>query len=245
MGLRALGVEKGDRVALLSENRPEWAYVDLATLCAGAADVPIYPNLLPAQVLYVLNDSEAKVVFVSNAAQVKKLAEVRDQAPHLQHVIRFDEPPHRGHALPGRGARAGPRGAGRGPRGREAPRGARCSPEDLATLIYTSGTTGDPKGVMLTHDNIVSNVHGGPGRLRRLRARRRRPLLPAPLPHLREDGRPLPDAAAGRDHRLRGERGEGAREHGRGAAHHHALRAAPLREDVRARQREGRGRLRR
>src|SRR4051812_9636108 len=92
MGLRVLGVEKGDRVALLSENRPEWAYVDLATLCAAAVDVPIYPNLLPAQVLYVLNDSQAKVAFASNAAQVKKLVEVKGRAPHLQHVIRFDEP---------------------------------------------------------------------------------------------------------------------------------------------------------
>src|SRR5882672_12455229 len=85
MGLRALGVEKGDRVALLSENRPEWAYVDLATLCAGAADAPIYPNLPPAQVLYVLSDSQAKVAVASSAAQVKKVLEVRAKAPHLEH----------------------------------------------------------------------------------------------------------------------------------------------------------------
>jgi len=77
MGLRALGLEKGDRVALLAENRPEWAYVDLATLCAAAVDVPIYPNLPPAQVLYVLSDSQAKVAFASSAAQVKKVLEVR------------------------------------------------------------------------------------------------------------------------------------------------------------------------
>src|SRR5206468_11519465 len=79
MGLRALGLEKGDRVALLSENRPEWAYVDLATLCAAAVDVPIYPNLMAPQVLYVLNDSQAKVAFVSNAVQARKIAEVRAQ----------------------------------------------------------------------------------------------------------------------------------------------------------------------
>ncbi len=162
MGLRALGVERQDRVALLSENRPEWAYADLATLCAGAADVPIYPNLMPAQVLYVLNDSQAKVALVSTPAQARKLAEVRAKAPHLRYVIRFDDPPVEG-MLSLDEVRA---------RGREAlaadPQAvkrlaAEVKPDDLATLIYTSGTTGDPKGVMLTHDNIVSNVHAGLG----------------------------------------------------------------------------------
>jgi len=160
MGLRALGVEKGDRVALLSENRPEWAYVDLATLCAAAADVPIYPNLMPAQVLYVLNDSQSKVAFASTAAQVKKLAEVRDKAPHLKHVIRFDDPPHEG-TMSLDELRARGREALAADREAVKRRAAEVRPEDLATLIYTSGTTGDPKGVMLTHDNIVSNVHGG------------------------------------------------------------------------------------
>ena len=159
MGLRALGVEKGDRVALLSENRPEWAYVDLATLCAAAADVPIYPNLPPAQVLYVLNDSQAKVVFASSAAQVKKVTEVRGKAPHLKHVIRFDDPPQEG-TLSLDEVRARGREALAADREAVKRRAAEVQPGDLATLIYTSGTTGDPKGVMLTHDNIVSNVHG-------------------------------------------------------------------------------------
>src|SRR5262249_50500355 len=135
-------------------------YADLATLCAGAADVPIYPNLMPAQVLYVLNDSQARVALVSTPAQARKLAEIRALAPHLRHVIRFDDPPMEG-TLSLDEVRA---------RGREAlaadkeavkRRAAEAKPEDLATLIYTSGTTGDPKGVMLTHDNIVSNVHAG------------------------------------------------------------------------------------
>jgi long-chain acyl-CoA synthetase len=160
MGLRALGVEKGDRVALLSENRPEWAYVDFATLCAAAVDVPIYPNLMPAQVLYVLSDSQAKVAFASSAAQVKKLAEVRDKATHLQHVIRFDDPPQEG-TLSLDEVRARGREALAADREAVKRRAAEVGPDDLATLIYTSGTTGDPKGVMLTHDNIVSNVHGG------------------------------------------------------------------------------------
>ena len=159
MGLRALGVEKGDRVALLSENRPEWAYVDLATLCAAAVDVPIYPNLPPAQVLYVLNDSQAKVAFASTAAQVKKVTEVRAKAPHLRHVIRFDDPPQEG-TLSLDEVRARGREALAADRDAVKRRAAEVAPENLATLIYTSGTTGDPKGVMLTHDNIVSNVHG-------------------------------------------------------------------------------------
>jgi long-chain acyl-CoA synthetase len=156
-GLRALGVEKGDRVAILSENRPEWAFSDLATLCTGAADVPIYPTLTAPQVQYILDDSGAKVVLVSTSGQVSKLAEVRKLLPRLEHVIAFDPV-----ALPGTSSLAELRD-----RGREAlavdpqavrRRAAESRPEDLATLIYTSGTTGDPKGVMLSHGNLVHNV---------------------------------------------------------------------------------------
>jgi long-chain acyl-CoA synthetase len=157
MGLRSLGVEKGDRVAILAENRPEWAFADLATLCAAAIDAPIYATLPPNQVLYILNDSEAKVVFVSNAAQARKVAEVRDQAPHLKHVVRMGEEPIEGtqsleevRALGRPALNADPQAVRR--------RAAENLPGDVATFIYTSGTTGDPKGVMLTHGNIVSNV---------------------------------------------------------------------------------------
>src|SRR6266540_3931996 len=76
MGLRDLGVVKGDKVAILSENRPEWAFADLATLALGAEDAPIYSTLTPAQVLYIVNDSESQVLFVSNAAQAAKVVEV-------------------------------------------------------------------------------------------------------------------------------------------------------------------------
>jgi long-chain acyl-CoA synthetase len=159
MGLRALGVEKGDKVAILSENRPEWAIADLAILAIGAADAPVYSTLTPAQVLYILNDSESKVVFVSSAAQAAKVAEVRSQAGRLQHVIRMDAAPIEGTLhfdevrAKGREALARDKDAVR-------KRAAEVKPEDLATLIYTSGTTGDPKGVMLTHSNLVSNVLG-------------------------------------------------------------------------------------
>jgi long-chain acyl-CoA synthetase len=158
MGLRSLGIEKGDRVAILSENRPEWAYADLATLCAGAVDAPIYSTLTPPQVLYILNDSGARTLFVSTAAQLRKVMEVRAQAPMLRHVIHMDDAPHpdtlslEDVRVRGREALATDRGAVR-------KRAQAVDPEDLATLIYTSGTTGDPKGVMLTHHNLVSNVH--------------------------------------------------------------------------------------
>src|SRR5213078_2889556 len=91
LGLRALGVERGDRVAILSENRPEWAMADLASVCAAAVDVPIYATLPAAQVLYILNDSQAKVVFVSSPLQARKILEVRDRAPRLKHVVRMED----------------------------------------------------------------------------------------------------------------------------------------------------------
>jgi long-chain acyl-CoA synthetase len=157
MGLRGLGVEKGDRVAILSENRPEWAYADLASLCAAAIDVPVYATLLPAQVLYLLNDSEAKVCFVSSPAQAQKVLEVRAQAKALKHVILFDPAPVAG-TLPLAELRAKGKAALARDPGAVRARSAEVVPEDVATFIYTSGTTGDPKGVMLTHANLVSNV---------------------------------------------------------------------------------------
>jgi long-chain acyl-CoA synthetase len=157
MGLRTLGVEKGDKVAILSENRPEWAIADFATLCAGAADATIYATLTPAQVQYILEDSESKVVFVSNAAQAAKVAEVRGKLPSLQHVVRFDRAP-----VPGTTSLDELRAKGRealdADRDAVRRRAGEVTKDDLATLIYTSGTTGDPKGVMLTHGNLVHNI---------------------------------------------------------------------------------------
>jgi long-chain acyl-CoA synthetase len=159
LGLRALGIEKGDKVAILSENRPEWAFADLASLLAGAVDAPIYSTLTPQQVLYILNDSEAKAIFVSNATQAAKVGEVRPEARHLQHVIRMDPGP-----VEGTQSLDEVRTLGR-PVLEKDPQAVRqnaalVKPRELATLIYTSGTTGEPKGVMLTHSNLVSNVLG-------------------------------------------------------------------------------------
>ncbi len=160
MGLRGLGLDRGDRCAILSENRPEWAYADLATLCAGAIDAPIYASLTPAQVLYILNDCGAKVVFVSNATQAAKVAEIRAQATNLRHVIAMDPLSTPG-GLTLDAVRAQGRRALEAEPGAVRQRAAEVKAVDLATLIYTSGTTGDPKGVMLTHDNLVSNVIAG------------------------------------------------------------------------------------
>lgn len=159
--LEAVGLERGDRAAILSENRPEWAMADYGCLCAGVIDVPIYTTLIPDQIRYILDDSGARLIFVSDVAQLGKVLEIRDRLPALQTIVVFDPPAS---PLPdgvlgwedmlamGRSARAG-RGSASF---RDTAEGTR--PEDVATILYTSGTTGNPKGVMLTHRNLTSNV---------------------------------------------------------------------------------------
>jgi long-chain acyl-CoA synthetase len=153
--LTALDVRAGDRVAILSENRPEWAIADYATLALGAADVPIYPTLPARQVAYILRDSGATVAFVSSPAQLKKVREAQAECPALRSIVTFDEVTMPGDALAFSALVAEGRSAPVGPWEAAA---RRVVADDLATLIYTSGTTGDPKGVMLTHGNITSNV---------------------------------------------------------------------------------------
>jgi len=157
LGLRELGVKAGDRVALVSENRPEWALTDFACLAARAADVPIYPTLTPKQTEYILKDSESIVVCCSTDAQVAKVLEVRSGLPNLKHVIAFDASVRREGVLTLAEVEAKGRAAvGKYPDWKK--ESLAVGPDDLATLIYTSGTTGDPKGVMLSHHNIWSNV---------------------------------------------------------------------------------------
>ena len=147
------GIRKGDRVAILSENRPEWATAEFGTLLLGAVVVPIYPTLTPDQTAYMLKDSGARVAFVSTAEQFKKIQSVRAQTA-LDQVIVMDYigmpegvPMHRMmHNGPPQGD------ADFDAHARE------IQPDDLATIIYTSGTTGTPKGAMLTHGNLASNV---------------------------------------------------------------------------------------
>lgn len=157
-GLLLSGINRGDRVAILSENRPEWAIADYACLTAGLTDVPLYPTLPADQAEYILHDSGAVAVFVSSAAQAAKVNSVRGALPALKLVISFDEVGNEADfsfaSLEAKGAEGEtPEIIAEYRRGADA-----VHPDDLATLIYTSGTTGPPKGVMLTHNNIHSNV---------------------------------------------------------------------------------------
>jgi long-chain acyl-CoA synthetase len=158
-GLIALGTQSGDRVALLSENRPGWALADLATLSAGAWLVPIYTSLTPDEVQYILEDSGARICVVSNDTQLAKVEAVRRSCPALSRVISL-EPVEREEewlisarclvelGRESRGARPGAVDERR----------RAIDPESTATILYTSGTTGRPKGVMLSHRNLVSNA---------------------------------------------------------------------------------------
>jgi long-chain acyl-CoA synthetase len=159
LGLNELGVAAGDRVAIMSENRPEWAIADYACLTTSLTDVPLYPNLPPEQAAYILRDSGAVAIFVSDAAQAAKIAQVRATLPALKSVITFAAERHAGADLTLGELEA--RGATVDTDARRAAYrdGAlTVKPDDIATLIYTSGTTGEPKGVMLSHDNLYSNV---------------------------------------------------------------------------------------
>jgi long-chain acyl-CoA synthetase len=157
LGLRELGVQPGDRVAILAPNCPEWAIADFACLSIRCADVPVYPTLPAKQAAYVLRDSGAVAVFVSDAGQYAKVAEHRADLPALRHVIMFAGDA----SVPGVTTIQAVEqlGAAAERRYPDYEREARAvAPDDLATLIYTSGTTGDPKGVMLTHRNFTTNV---------------------------------------------------------------------------------------
>ncbi|MGA7992629.1 MAG: long-chain fatty acid--CoA ligase [Thermoanaerobaculia bacterium] len=159
LGLALLGVDRQDRVAILSENRPEWPMTDFATLSLGAMTVPIYTSYLAPQVEYILKDSLAKVVVVSNAIELQKVLDVRERCPDLRHVVVLEQVPwSAGKAVPFETVvQKGLAALSADPEAWEE-RAESVFPTDLATMIYTSGTTGEPKGAILTHENFVSNV---------------------------------------------------------------------------------------
>ena len=159
LGLAGLGIRPGDRVALLSENRPEWSIADLAILSLGAINVPIYTTQALEQIDYILSDSGARAIFISTRRLYKHAQPVLAKRPlehfvffepevaeDIEHAISFEELERHGSEL-----------AQQRPGAFEAYLQA-VRPDDLATIIYTSGTTGEPKGVMLTHNNFMSNV---------------------------------------------------------------------------------------
>jgi long-chain acyl-CoA synthetase len=165
LGLTAIGVSRGDRVVIMSESRPEWLLADLAILSLGAVTVPVYSTLTAGQACYIVRDSGARVAFVSTGEQLEKLQRVRHELPMLEALVPFEavaaqspsilslaEVEQRGHA----------RMVGEWGVAREFRDQARTvKPADLATIIYTSGTTGEPKGVRLSHANLVSNLVAG------------------------------------------------------------------------------------
>ncbi|HZR32626.1 MAG TPA: long-chain fatty acid--CoA ligase [Terriglobales bacterium] len=147
------GIGKGDRVAILSENRVEWAVADFATLLLGGVVVPIYCTLTSEQTAQLLNDAGVSVIFVSTADQLKKFLSIKDKTQVRKAVIMDD--------VGGTDAASMHLLMSAGPHERDGKlneRAASIGPDDLATIIYTSGTTGTPKGAMLTHGNLASNV---------------------------------------------------------------------------------------
>jgi long-chain acyl-CoA synthetase len=165
-GLHAVGIRRGDRIALLSESRVEWTLTDAGCIFVGAIDVPIYPTLTPPQVRYILKDSGASALFIEDREKFDELKEILAECPQVKQIVYFDPA--------GMTSAEGLSLAELENLGREFQQqnpnlldqlAQEITPDDLATIIYTSGTTGEPKGVMLTHSNVVTNLVDSSGHL--------------------------------------------------------------------------------
>jgi long-chain acyl-CoA synthetase len=165
-GLQAIGIRRGDRIALLSESRVEWTLTDAGCIFGGVIDVPIYPTLMPPQVRYILKDSGASALFIEGREKFYELKEILAECPQVKQIVYFDPA--------GLSAADGLSLAELEQSGAEFQQqhpgaldqlAADIAPDDLATIIYTSGTTGEPKGVMLTHANLVTNLIDSSGHL--------------------------------------------------------------------------------
>lgn len=160
-GLASFGVKESDKIAIISENRPEWVYSDMAILSLGAIDVPLYPSLTADSVEFIMNNSESKGIIVSNKFQLTKFLKIRDNCKSVEFIIILNEKdfdPSVNKLFTFKQVQE----LGKNYK-KEKPdllkdSIERVKPSDICTIIYTSGTTGEPKGVVLTHNNILSNV---------------------------------------------------------------------------------------
>ena len=151
-GLISMGVQAGDRVAVASSNRFEWNVLDIAVQQVGAILVPLYPNISESDYRFILNDAGVEICVVSNQELVDKISSVRNEVPSLKHLFAFDHLPNCPHWSEIEAAKGQTEVEAVEQRMRE------VKTSDLVTIIYTSGTTGNPKGVMLSHSNILSTV---------------------------------------------------------------------------------------
>lgn len=154
IGLIKLGVKKDDKIALISNNRPEWNFIELGVQQLGAVLVPMYPTITIEDYRYIFTDAEVKLVFVSDKALLAKVLEATNVLTGIEGIYTFDKTKEAKHWTELLDSSKGEDFA------QIEPFKAAVQPDDLLTLIYTSGTTGKPKGVMLTHDNIISNIDG-------------------------------------------------------------------------------------
>lgn len=159
LGLLALGVEPGDKIANISNNRPEWNFLDFGMLQIGAVHVPIYPTITDEDYNYILNHAEVKYIFVSSAELYERIAKIAEKVPTVKAVYTFDQVAGAKHWSEVKQA-----GDGGDLKQVEALK-ANVKADDLFTIIYTSGTTGFPKGVMLSHRNVASNVEASDKRV--------------------------------------------------------------------------------
>jgi len=158
LGLMDLGHRRGGKLIILSENRPEWTITDFSNLCLGGVTVPIYTTLVAEQVKYIIDDSDAEIVVVSNLFQYQKIASIRAGLPKVKHVIVFQPQAPAPGVLTMDGVRERGRAVAAAQPGIFEKTAGSVRPDDEASIIYTSGTTGVPKGVVLTHGNFASNI---------------------------------------------------------------------------------------
>lgn len=157
LGLRDLGLGAGDKLIIISDTRPEWVMTDIGNLCLGGITVPIYTSLVPEQIKYIIDDSDAKVVVFSDLEQWKKIEAIKPELIKVIHHITFLSEAPKGVLTFDQILERGKKFDQHNP-GLFEKLALAVKPDDLASIIYTSGTTGIPKGVMLTHSNFMSNV---------------------------------------------------------------------------------------